>query len=155
MESTNDEVGYLGERFNQMIAELRQKEILFNANVQLREQLTKIKALEDALREQAILDPLTGIFNRRYMEEVLQQELARVSRDEKHISIVIVDLDNLKKINDTYGHIEGGDQALLLLSEKIGALCRAEDTFCRYGGDEFLIILHDTSTSYLTVSLSS
>ena len=143
--TTNDELGYLGERFNQMTAELRQKKILFNANVQLREQLAKIKALEVALREQAIRDPLTGIFNRRYMEEVFSQELARASRDKKPLSIVLIDLDRLKKINDTYGHVDGGDQALLFLSGKIGALCRKGDTFCRYAGDEFLAILYDTS----------
>lgn len=143
--STNDELGYLGERFNQMTAELRQKEILFNANVQLKDQLAKIKALETALREQAIRDPLTGLFNRRYLEDQLRHELARASRREKHLSVVIIDLDDLKLINDLYGHIEGGDQALLLLSEKIGALCRAEDIFCRYAGDEFVVILYDTS----------
>lgn len=143
--TTNDEFGYLGEHFNQMTAELRQKESLFNANVQLREQLAEIKRLESVLREQAIRDPLTGLFNRRYMEEAFQQELARVSRHEKHTSVVMIDLDNLKEINDMYGHTGGGDQALLLLSEKIGSLCRTEDTFCRYAGDEFLAILRDMS----------
>jgi len=143
--TTNDEIGYLGERFNQMTAELRQKEILFNTNIQLRDQLAKIKALETALREQAIRDPLTGLFNRRYMKETLHRELAKASRGKKYLSIVIIDLDHLKEINDMYGHVEGGDQALLFLSEKIGALCRTENTFCRYAGDEFLVILYGTS----------
>jgi diguanylate cyclase (GGDEF)-like protein len=143
--TTHNEVGFLGECFNQMTAELRQKEILFNANIQLKEQLAKIQALETALREQAVRDPLTGLFNRRYMEEMLHQELARASRRNKHLSIVILDLDHLKEINDRYGHVEGGDQALLCLSRTIGALCRTEDTFCRYAGDEFLVILYDTA----------
>lgn len=143
--TTNDELGYLGERFNQMAGELRQKELLFNANVQLREQLVKIKELENQLREQAIRDPLTGLYNRRYMEEVLHQEIAKAARRKEPLSIVLLDVDVLKGINDTYGHFTGGDQALLLLAQKINALCRAEDTFCRYAGDEFVVLLYGTS----------
>jgi len=142
--TSNDELGYLGERFNQMTAELRQKEQVLDANVQLREQLAKIQELETALREQAIRDPLTGLFNRRYMEEVLEQELAKAARRGKPLSVVIMDIDYLKEINDQYGHLNGGDNALIALSEKIGELCRKEDTFCRYAGDEFLMVLYDT-----------
>ena len=142
---TNDELGYVSECFNEMTSELHQKEILFNANIQLRSQLAKIKELEAALREQAIRDPLTGLFNRRYMEEILQQELSRASRHHKKISIVILDIDMLKEINDQYGHIDGGDRALICLSEVIGNLCRQEDIFCRYAGDEFVVILYDVS----------
>jgi diguanylate cyclase (GGDEF)-like protein/PAS domain S-box-containing protein len=120
---------------------------LHNANHQLQKQLTEIKKLESALREQAIRDPLTGLFNRRYLEEVIEQNLSKASRKEMPLSVVIVDLDALKEINDTYGHITGGDQALLALAKTISETCRAEDTICRYGGDEFLIILYDTPLS--------
>lgn len=142
--TSNDELGYLGERFNQMTAELRQKEQVLDANVQLREQLAKIRELETALRDQAIRDPLTGLFNRRYMEEVLEQELAKAARRSKPLSVVIMDIDYLKEINDQYGHLTGGDNALLAISQKISELCRKEDTFCRYAGDEFLMVLYDT-----------
>lgn len=143
--TTNDELGGLGEHFNQMTAELHQKEILSNTNIQLREQLEKIKELENALREQAIRDPLTGLYNRRYMEETLQHEMAKAKRRNKLLSIVIFDVDHLKEINDNYGHVDGGDQALVFLADTIGKLCRKEDTFCRFAGDEFLVIMYDTS----------
>lgn len=142
---TNDEVGYLGAGFNQMTAELRQKKILQNTNTVLREQLRKIQMLESALREQATRDPLTGLFNRRYMIEVLERELRRAARQKTKFSIVMIDLDNLKVINDTYGHVEGGDRSLKTLANILEEHCRKEDTLCRYGGDEFIAILYDTS----------
>jgi diguanylate cyclase (GGDEF)-like protein/PAS domain S-box-containing protein len=117
---------------------------LQRANKQLQTHLAEIKELEAALREQATRDPLTGVFNRRYMDEVLQQELARAARKGGALSVVILDLDHLKEINDAYGHVAGGDKALQTLADTLKQMCRAEDTLCRYGGDEFLVILHDT-----------
>ncbi len=122
--TTSDELGYLGEHFNQMTAELR---------------------LKEKLRQQAIRDPLTGLFNRRYMIETLEQELLRASRHESDLSIVMIDLDDLKQINDTHGHIDGGDRALKVLANTLKELCRQEDTICRYAGDEFVVILYETS----------
>ena len=117
---------------------------LQKANEQLQAQLNEIKELESALREQAIRDHLTGLYNRRYMEEILKLELAKASRRKIPLSIVILDLDNLKEINDTYGHISGGDLSLKKFADTLTRLCRAEDTICRYGGDEFLVMLYDT-----------
>jgi diguanylate cyclase (GGDEF)-like protein/PAS domain S-box-containing protein len=118
---------------------------LQRANKQLQTHITEIKELEAALREQATRDPLTGLFNRRYMDEALQQELTRTTRKGGDLSVVILDLDHLKEINDTYGHVTGGDQALKILGNTLQQMCRAEDTLCRYAGDEFLVILYDTS----------
>jgi len=127
------------------ITERKEAEIkLQKANEQLKAQLDEIKELEFALREQAIRDPLTGLFNRRYMEEMLDLELAKASRRGMPLSVVILDLDNLKQINDINGHIAGGDLALKKLADTLTQLCRAEDTICRYGGDEFLVMLYDT-----------
>ena len=78
------------------------------------------------------------------MEDVREKELVRASRKNELLSIVILDLDELKIINDTYGHIAGGDKALQKLANTLLRLCRAEDILCRYAGDEFLVILHDT-----------
>lgn len=115
-----------------------------DANEQLRVQLEEIKELESALREQAMRDPLTGLFNRRYMEEALQQALLRAERKNNVLSLVLLDLDHLKLINDTYGHVSGGDQALRTLANQIQSMCRGSDTICRYAGDEFVVILNDT-----------
>ncbi|MFZ5822551.1 MAG: sensor domain-containing diguanylate cyclase [Chloroflexota bacterium] len=117
---------------------------LQNANLQLQSQLEEIKQLQKSLRDQATRDPLTGLYNRRYMEEMLKQECTRAQRKQAPLSVVILDLDRLKQINDTYGHVEGGDQALQTLAETLKKVCRAGDTLCRYGGDEFLVILYDT-----------
>ncbi|MBI9081701.1 MAG: GGDEF domain-containing protein [Pseudodesulfovibrio sp.] len=120
------------------------EEAVYKANQQLETQLTEIKELQDALREQVIRDPLTGVFNRRYMNEVLKQEIARAMRKKQPLSIVMLDIDYLKKINDIHGHVSGGDKALQALADTIKQMCRAEDTVCRYGGDEFVVILYDT-----------
>ncbi len=126
----------------------KQKEaelVVREANEQLRVQLDKITGLQMALQEQALRDPLTGLFNRRYMESILLQELAKAQRKKKSLSVVMLDLDNLKEINDLFGHAAGGDRALQALADSIQALCRTGDTFCRYAGDEFIVILSDTS----------
>ncbi|MBI5935892.1 MAG: sensor domain-containing diguanylate cyclase [Chloroflexi bacterium] len=115
------------------------------AEMQLRKQLAEINELQTALREQAIRDPLTGLYNRLYMEDAVAQECARASRTGYPLSIIILDLDHLKEINGKYGHITGGDAALRTLGEHLKSLSRAGDILCRYGGDEFLIVLHNTS----------
>ena len=128
------------------ITERRQVELgIRKTNKQLLTQLDEIKELQEALHEQALRDPLTGLFNRRYMVEALQQELAKAMRKEISLSVVMLDFDNLKEINDLCGHVNGGDKALQALAGSIQSLCRASDTFCRYAGDEFVIILYDTS----------
>lgn len=128
------------------ITERKQAEIAVQrANGKLKSQLAEIQELEIALRKQALHDSLTGLFNRRYMTEALERELSRTARAKGTLSIVMFDLDNLKKINDKYGHIEGGDTALKMLVETIQPLCRDEDVFCRYAGDEFVVILYETS----------
>jgi diguanylate cyclase (GGDEF)-like protein/PAS domain S-box-containing protein len=115
---------------------------LQSAYEQVRQQLEEIEQLHETLREQAIRDSLTGLYNRRYMEEALKQEHSRAIREGQIISVVMLDMDDLKKINDEFGHIVG-DKALQILGEHLRSLTRVEDIACRYGGDEFLIILHN------------
>jgi len=115
---------------------------LQSAYEQVRKQLGEIEQLHETLREQAIRDSLTGLYNRRYMEEALKQEHSRAIREGHIISVVMLDMDDLKKINDEFGHIVG-DKALQILGEHLRSLTRVEDIACRYGGDEFLIILHN------------
>lgn len=114
------------------------------ANEKLRLQLAEIEDLQIILRKQALHDPLTGLYNRRYMEEGLRNELSRASRENYLVSIALLDMDNLKVFNDTFGHAVG-DKALVILSEKLRELTRTDDIICRYGGDEFLIVLQKTN----------
>jgi len=103
-------------------------------------QLIEIGLLQSKLREQAIRDPLTNLFNRRYLEETLDRELARAARESYPICIIMMDLDHFKKINDTYGH-EAGDQVLRAIADTLTEETRRGDFACRYGGEEFVIVM--------------
>jgi diguanylate cyclase (GGDEF)-like protein len=98
--------------------------------------------LRQVLRDQSIKDPLTGLYNRRYMEETLARELLRAQRSQKPLSVMVVDLDYFKKVNDTHGHA-AGDAVLKGLSQCLQGAVRASDIACRLGGEEFLLILPD------------
>lgn len=100
--------------------------------------------LRETLRQQSIRDPLTGLYNRRFMEESLQRELARASRNETPLGIIMLDVDHFKRFNDTYGH-EAGDLLLTQLGSFLKAHVREEDVACRYGGEEFVLILPGVS----------
>jgi len=96
--------------------------------------------LRDTLRHQAIHDSLTGLFNRRYLEETLERELHRVQRKEAPLGVIMLDLDHFKRFNDTYGHA-AGDNLLRTLGQLLQTQVRQEDVACRYGGEEFVLIL--------------
>ena len=94
----------------------------------------------------AMVDSLTNVFNRRYMDIVLKKEFNRCERYNKSFSLCIMDLDNFKQINDSKGH-QFGDLVLVELSTLIKNTIREEDVICRYGGEEFIIILPETDTA--------
>lgn len=100
--------------------------------------------LREALREQSIRDPLTGLFNRRYMEETLNREVSRVTRQLHPLGIIMIDIDHFKDFNDTHGHT-AGDALLKDLGQFLKTHIRAEDIACRYGGEEFILIMPDAS----------
>ena len=110
------------------------------ANDHLHTQLIEIGLLQDQLREQAIRDPLTDLFNRRYLDETLERELSRAEREKYPLCIVMMDLDHFKTVNDVYGH-EAGDVVLKSLAEKVMEQCRHSDFACRYGGEEFVLVM--------------
>ncbi len=96
--------------------------------------------LRESLREQSIRDPLTGLYNRRYMNEIFELEKKRAARNGEKIGVIMIDVDNFKTINDTYGH-EAGDKVLQQLGTLIKNEVREGDIPCRYGGEEFTVIL--------------
>jgi len=100
--------------------------------------------LREALREQSIRDPLTELYNRRYMEEALNQQLSRVTRQLLPLGLIMIDIDHFKNFNDTHGHA-AGDALLRELGQFLKNHVRNEDIACRYGGEEFLLIMPDAS----------
>jgi diguanylate cyclase (GGDEF)-like protein/PAS domain S-box-containing protein len=100
--------------------------------------------LRETLRTQAIRDSLTGLFNRRYLEETMDRELNRIKRLEAQLAVIMMDLDHFKAYNDTYGH-NAGDELLSALGRMLKSQIRGEDIACCYGGEEFLLIMPGTS----------
>lgn len=96
--------------------------------------------LREALKAQSIRDPLTQLFNRRYMEESLDRELARCVRYEDSLAIMMLDIDHFKKFNDDYGH-DAGDFVISNIARYLSENFRSSDICCRFGGEEFLIIM--------------
>ena len=110
----------------------------------LKQQLQEIHALQNQLREQANLDPLTGLYNRRYLDITLARELARCEREGQSMSLMLIDIDHFKQVNDTFGH-QAGDEVLKKLAVMLSDQARNADVVCRYGGEEFLLLLPNMS----------
>jgi diguanylate cyclase (GGDEF)-like protein/PAS domain S-box-containing protein len=121
-------------------ARKRAEEELQRANQKLQIQLDANELLQVELREQAIRDPLTGLYNRRYLNETLERELARAARENYSVSFIMSDIDHFKLINDTFGH-PVGDLILKSLADELTSHARVGDIICRHGGEEFLVIL--------------
>lgn len=115
--------------------------------------LSNIK-LQEALREQAIRDPLTGLFNRRYLDETLPRELHRCRRQGEPLAAAMLDVDHFKRFNDAYGH-EAGDTVLRALGDLLKRSLRAGDIACRYGGEELTVILPGSTLNDAQTRLDS
>jgi diguanylate cyclase (GGDEF)-like protein len=100
--------------------------------------------LRETLRQQSIRDPLTGLFNRRYLDETLRREILRATRAGSTLGVIMLDIDYFKRFNDTYGH-DAGDTVLATLGKFLQNQVRGDDIACRYGGEEFTLILPGAS----------
>jgi len=100
--------------------------------------------LRDQLRDQSIRDPLTGLFNRRYMLETCRREFSRAARGRQPVAMLSIDVDHFKKFNDNHGH-DAGDTVLKEVGNCLEAVFRNEDVACRFGGEEFVVVLPGAS----------
>lgn len=114
---------------------------------------TKQKERADALYELAIVDPLTGLYNRRFGEEYLKAEIARTNRTGEPLTVALLDLNDFKDINDCHGHL-AGDLVLQEFGRRLKKATRGSDIAVRLGGDEFLVVLPDCPTEKVTTVLS-
>lgn len=119
------------------------EQALTRANDELKAQVTDIERLHAELSDQAIRDPLTRLYNRRYLEEMVGHEIGRATREGYPVSVIMLDIDGFKRINDIHGHATG-DLILRYLGSHLRSQSRAGDIACRYGGDEFLLVLTNT-----------
>jgi diguanylate cyclase (GGDEF)-like protein len=103
--------------------------------------------LRSRLEEENIRDPLTGLFNRRYMEESLQREIYKCDRKQEILAIIMLDVDYFKQFNDSYGHLTG-DALLRELGSFLQTNIRASDIACRYGGEELIVIMPETPLEF-------
>lgn len=123
-----------GEAERRLAAVLAEQVALALGNLKLRE----------SLKNQSICDPLTGLFNRRYMEESLEREFSRANRSKSSVAIIMIDLDHFKQFNDTFGHL-AGDALLREFGNLLKRSTRGQDIASRYGGEEFAIVLSDSN----------
>ena len=100
--------------------------------------------LQEELRYQSLRDPLTGLFNRRYLQESLEKEIDRANRKQQFIGLMMLDIDYFKRFNDTYGH-SAGDYVLQMVANYLMSETRNYDTACRYGGEELILVMSDAS----------
>jgi len=156
--NSTDEFGDLARGFNALqehLDDARQKlesrvnhanQELQNAYQQLTIQANELRNLNQELELLSVTDPLTGLYNRRYFERLMESEMALSIRNDETISIILLDIDNFKAINEQYGH-SGGDAVLRNVGRVISEHIRHSDVACRYGGDEFFIFCRNATIS--------
>ena len=141
---THDEIGLLTRAFNDMMVKLQEsQEELQQANRQLTSQNEEFQRANEVLSQLSITDGLTKLHNHRYFQESLTREIKRQSRNGKPLSMLLVDLDDFKALNDRLGHASG-DELLMRVASIMDATVRESDLLARYGGEEFVVLATDT-----------
>lgn len=143
--SQNESIGLLYLEFNNVQANIEEHQypLLVNFTEQLSLAIVNIK-LRESLRHESTHDQLTGLFNRRFLDSYLQKEIFKMQRTSTELAVIIIDIDHFKNINDTYGH-EVGDTVLNKFGKLLETKLRESDIACRYGGEEFVLILSNIS----------
>jgi diguanylate cyclase (GGDEF)-like protein len=133
----------LDEQSSQRRSTERARAELETANAELSRKIAEVESLQSALQEQAVRDALTGLFNRRYLNETLPTAFALAQREHQALAVAIIDLDHFKLVNDRHGH-DAGDTLLAAFGRLLSAHCRKSDVACRYGGEEFCLLMPRT-----------
>lgn len=141
-------------RLDQTLRELRAKEAeLSRANEELRKENAirrdteaELRQNKEELRKLAMTDALTGLFNRRHFNRVLEEEIGRALRYRRPLSVMVFDIDHFKRVNDTYGH-SCGDRVLVMIADTLREVLRTTEIAARYGGEEFIVLLPETPAS--------
>ncbi|MBW2695105.1 MAG: diguanylate cyclase [Deltaproteobacteria bacterium] len=142
---SNDEIGLLTRTFNQMMVMLRrsQQEIELD-RLRLTEQNEELQRANEVLAQLSITDGLTKLHNHRYFQDHLTREIKRLSRTGEPLSMILIDLDDFKRLNDSHGH-SAGDEVLMSIASEMNDSVRESDLLARYGGEEFVILAPNTA----------
>lgn len=144
----SDEIGVLADNLNDMadkVARHHREIVVLNTDLEKR-----VMERTAQLRELASREPLTGLYNRRHFAEVLARRFSEARRHRQDLSILMIDMDNFKSVNDEFGH-QGGDELLILTAMTITNQLRAADVAARYGGDEFIVLLPQSSSDHAQI----
>jgi diguanylate cyclase (GGDEF)-like protein len=143
--SSHDEIGLLTRTFNDMIRKLRGNQLeIETANRNLTERNLELQRANEVLNQLSITDGLTKLHNHRYFQDALTREIKRVNRAKEPLSILLVDLDDFKSLNDRLGHA-AGDELLNRVATVMSDVVRESDLLARYGGEEFVVLASDTN----------
>jgi diguanylate cyclase (GGDEF)-like protein len=153
---SQDEIGQLGTAFNRMVTAIQSREgdlrdLTNSLEHAVIERTTELQEKNEALKRIAITDELTKIFNRRHFFELAEVEIERTRRYNHPVSVVLIDADHFKNINDSYGHLVG-DQILVNLANFLEGNIRRIDIHARYGGEEFIVLMPETDCEDAAIS---